>query len=80
MRIVVMFVGAFLAGIAGAAIDRVVEAQNLQVQETKPYEFAELPHGFIYKAVHEGCELYIVEANTDSTHMSYSIATGRGCK
>jgi hypothetical protein len=56
----------------------------MEFQEVKPYVFAELPHGRIYKTVHEGCEVYIVEsdsihANDWDTHQ-YSITTGRGCK
>jgi hypothetical protein len=62
----------------------------MEVQEVKPYVFAELPHGRIYKAVHESCELYIVENDFNipggqygiesNQQHSYSIATGRGCK
>jgi len=54
--------------------------------EITPYAFAELPHGgTIYKAVHEGCELFIVEgyeriAGSGDYGRSYAIATGRGCK
>lgn len=54
--------------------------------EIAPYAFAELPHGgTIYKAVHEGCELFIVEGyqrvgGAGDYGRSYAIATGRGCK
>jgi hypothetical protein len=47
-------------------------------EEVKPYVFADLPNGRIYKAVHEGCELFIVEAGPSA--YTYAIATGRGCK
>jgi hypothetical protein len=61
-----------------------VHAQEVQVQEVKPYVFADLPHGRIYKTVHEGCELYIVEADvvygTGGSSHAYDITAGRGCK
>ena len=56
-------------------------------QEVKPYVFAELPHGRIYKTVHEGCELFIVESDIPTLANQpgeqfhhYGIATGRGCR
>lgn len=54
-------------------------------QEIAPYKFADLPHGRIYKAVHEGCELFIVENDFLPEHgvvtqHQYSISTGRGCR
>jgi hypothetical protein len=58
----------------------------MEMQEVKPYVFANLPHGRIYKTVHEGCELYIVENDMQTDYRNiadqhiYSIATGRGCK
>jgi hypothetical protein len=58
----------------------------MENQEVKPYVFAELPHGRIYKTVHEGCELYIVEndmtgtAGQNAYEHFYSISSGRGCK
>jgi hypothetical protein len=60
-------------------------AHAMEYQEVKPYAFAELPHGTIYKTVHEGCELYIVETNNDRADsmgkgFTYSITAGRGCK
>lgn len=53
--------------------------------EVAPYKFADLPHGRIYKAVHEGCELFIVETDNDTTMSSghgftYSVTAARGCK
>lgn len=55
---------------------RPVQAQS--VQEVPPYKFADLPHGRIYKAVHEGCELYIVESNLSlQVPEQYAITTGR---
>jgi hypothetical protein len=56
----------------------------MEFQEVKPYTFAELPHGRIYKTVHEGCELYVVE-NDFYTYGArdqhqYAITSGRGCK
>jgi len=59
-----------------------------ETQEVKPYVFAELPHGRIYKTVHEGCELFIVETRSDwemayrdtNSTYNYAITTGRGCK
>jgi hypothetical protein len=69
--------------VASRAADKASAMEN---QEVKPYVFAELPHGRIYKTVHEGCELYIVETETKvhpqnfyPSHF-YSIAIGRGCK
>jgi hypothetical protein len=52
--------------------------------EVKPYVFAELPHGRIYKAVHQGCELFISEsdyfyAGGVMNQHQYTIVTGRGC-
>jgi hypothetical protein len=58
----------------------------MEVQEVKPYVFAELPHGRIYKTVHEGCELYIVENDMQTDYRNiaeqhiYAIAAGRGCR
>jgi hypothetical protein len=59
-------------------------ASVMEFQEVKPYVFAELPHGRIYKTVHEGCELYVVE-NDFYTYGArdqhqYAITSGRGCK
>jgi hypothetical protein len=55
-----------------------------EFNEVKPYVFAELPHGRIYKTVHEGCELYVAESDVahvnDWDAHSYTITTGRGCK
>jgi len=69
---------------------REAKAQTVEQQEVKPYVFAELPHGRIYKTVHEGCELFIVETESHGTMSggsfatfeghTYAIATGRGCK
>jgi hypothetical protein len=62
------------------------EASTVEVQEVKPYVFADLPHGRIYKTVHEGCELYIVENDyeagpgTYNYQHAYAITAGRGCK
>jgi hypothetical protein len=73
--------------VAGLIYDRV--AQRLHAQERQeeipPYKFADLPHGRIYKAVHEGCELFIVEgemrvSGADDAGHFYAIATGRGCR
>jgi hypothetical protein len=62
-------------------------AHAMEVQEVKPYVFAELPHGRIYKTVHEGCELYIVESDIPTVSNQpglsfhhYSLSTGRGCQ
>jgi hypothetical protein len=63
-------------------------AQAQDTQEIKPYVFAQLPHGRIYKTVHEGCELFITETESHwdmayrdtQTTYSYAVATGRGCK
>jgi hypothetical protein len=61
-------------------------AQAQDTQEIKPYVFAELPHGRIYKTVHEGCELFITENDFQEFNNQYgavhfyTIATGRGCK
>ena len=59
----------------------------MEVQEVKPYVFAELPHGRIYKTVHEGCELYIVESDIPTVANQpglafhhYVLAAGRGCQ
>jgi hypothetical protein len=55
-----------------------------EFNEVKPYVFAELPHGRIYKTVHEGCELYIVESDWEAAQTwgnhTYSITAGKGCK
>jgi hypothetical protein len=62
------------------------ESPQVLFPEVKPYAFAELPHGRIYKAVHEGCELWIVESDFDTdyhnrtTQHTYSVTAGRGCK
>jgi hypothetical protein len=60
---------------------RIVHAD--EQKEIAPYKFADLPHGRIYKAVHEGCELYIVESEWTTgagLNETYQVATGRGCK
>ena len=55
-------------------------------QEIAPYQFAEfsvsqqLTDGQVYKAVHEGCELYIAVVGKNGQSPSVSITTGRGCK
>jgi hypothetical protein len=54
-------------------------------REVAPYKFADLPHGRIYKAVHEGCELFISEGQMRVTGAAdsgyfYTVATGRGCR
>jgi hypothetical protein len=53
-------------------------------QEVAPYKFADLPHGRIYKAVHQGCELFIVESdfqtdyhNVPLQQHSYTVTLGR---
>jgi cbb3-type cytochrome oxidase cytochrome c subunit len=77
MKIVVRFlaVGAWMAAAIWITLSFTHKARAQDTQEIKPYVFAELPHGRIYKAIHEGCELYIVESEN-----GYTIATGRGCK
>ena len=64
-----------------ALIYRPVHAQNNR--EVAPYKFADLPYGRIYKSVHEGCELFIVESDffTDYHNLTeqhaYSVTLGR---
>jgi len=61
-----------------------VQAQSKQ--EVAPYQFAtfgvsqQLTDGQVYKAVHEGCELYIAVVGKNGQSPSVSITTGRGCK
>lgn len=63
-----------------------VELRCVEMKEVKPYAFAALPYGGkIYKAVHEGCELFIVEGYqrvpaAPDYGGNYAIATGRGCR
>ena len=89
MRKVVILLTAFFFVVAGIFLVgsfgyRAAHAQ--ETQEIKPYVFAELPHGRIYKAVHEGCELFITENDFQEFNNQYgqvhfyTIATGRGCK
>jgi hypothetical protein len=72
---------------AGLIARRRVNASEFN--EVKPYVFAELPHGRIYKTVHEGCELYVVESDVTIPSGQYgmpfgtevySITAGKGCK
>ena len=65
-----------------------VQAQ--ESNEVAPYKFADLPHGRIYKAIHQGCEIFIVENDVQLPggnygvlsypQHSYAVATGRGCR
>jgi cbb3-type cytochrome oxidase cytochrome c subunit len=88
-----LFAVAFLLALLGLGVSMRmffhVTAAAQETEEVKPYVFAELPHGRIYKAVHEGCEIFIVESDIaipggQSAQRygttAYSIATGRGCK
>lgn len=79
---VLMLVGVlFTAILAEHYIER-VEAQESSPKEIAPYKFAELPHGSeVYKIVHQGCELFVVENYTMSHGaVTAAITTGRGCK
>jgi hypothetical protein len=67
----------------------IAKAQTLEQQEVKPYVFATLPHGRVYKTVHEGCELFITESDVNipggqygfaNGTEFYAVTTGRGCK
>lgn len=52
-------------------------------QEVAPYKFADMEGDVhVYKAVHEGCELFIVRGHAldASKADTVSITTGRGCK
>jgi hypothetical protein len=57
-------------------------ARATEFEEVAPYAFAKLPHGTVYKTVHQGCEIFIVESVSwpYGEQVIYSIATGRGCK
>lgn len=73
------------------AITAVISVERSHAQEAneaKPYVFADLPHGRIYKAVHQGCEIFVVESDINipagsygmaNGQHAYSITTGRGC-
>lgn len=55
------------------------------LQDVAPYEFGKTPDGTkIYKAVHQGCELFIAEnykfQMNHGDAIAVSITTGRGCK
>ena len=52
------------------------------LQEIEPYQFASFQGGSvkIFKAVHEGCELYITTGTVYSGNPTVAITTGRGCK
>lgn len=63
-----------------------IPAQAQSPQDIKPYQFGsfEVPYnilpGRLYKAVHQGCEIYIATVADTKYGPSVSIATGRGCK
>jgi len=68
--------------VRGRQADAQVNTAPRFPSEVTPYKFADLPHGRIYKTVHDGCELYIVESEwqtgTGLNH-TYNITLGR-CK
>lgn len=70
LGIIIMFLCAYCDGPS-------TEAQA--PSEVKPYAFADIPGGEVYKLVHEGCELYIV-LDSAYNNPSVSITTGHGCK
>jgi hypothetical protein len=75
-------VAAIIACVIGTVKTSTVSAQAQSSQEVAPYIFAKLTTDtVIYKAVHEGCELYIVESDAYiGKNPEVAIATGRGCK
>lgn len=72
-----------LIGIAAILLTMLLWPSSAQEnQEVAPYAFAHLPHGIVYKTVHQGCELFIVESVSYpyGQQVTYAITTGRGCK
>lgn len=68
------------------AAERGIEKSEAQSpKDIAPYKIAELPEGsVVYKLVHQGCELFVVERYhvelKYGNAVAASITTGRGCK
>lgn len=79
-------VSLLIAGLIPKNWGRAQAPQVIAPKDVPPYEFyqfsvaMQLSNGQLYKAVYQGCELYIAVVGKNGQSPTVSITTGRGCK